>query len=134
MVFFFGKIKTGLYSGHVFFRTIAAIDARQNERRWAAVFSQARGGIADATPRLIFYCLVYAMGSIFFGYDGASFGGVQAMTPFINKFGAFSQTKRAYYLPSRTASLMNSLPLLGKFTGTVIVGPTIELFRQNTGV
>lgn len=48
------------------------------------------------------------------------------MTPFINKFGAFSETKRAYYLPSRTASLMNSLPLLGKFTGTVVVGPIIE--------
>lgn len=48
------------------------------------------------------------------------------MTPFINKFGSFSETKRTYYLPSRTASLMNSLPLLGKFTGTVIVGPIIE--------
>lgn len=48
------------------------------------------------------------------------------MTPFINKFGVFSETKRAFYLPSRTASLMNSLPLLGKFTGTVIVGPIIE--------
>lgn len=48
------------------------------------------------------------------------------MTPFINKFGVFSETKRAYYLPNRTASLMNSLPLLGKFTGTVIVGPIIE--------
>lgn len=48
------------------------------------------------------------------------------MTPFINKFGAFSEAKRAYYLPSSTASLMNSLPLLGKFTGTVIVGPIIE--------
>lgn len=58
--------------------------------------------------------------------DGASFGGVQAMTPFINKFGTFSETRQAYYLPSRTASLMNSLPLLGKFTGTVIVGPIIE--------
>lgn len=48
------------------------------------------------------------------------------MTPFINKFGEFSEKKRAYFLPSRTASLMNSLPLLGKFTGTVIVGPIIE--------
>lgn len=58
--------------------------------------------------------------------DGASFGGVQAMTPFVTKFGAFSESKQAYYLPSRTASLMNSLPLLGKFMGTVIVGPIIE--------
>lgn len=48
------------------------------------------------------------------------------MTPFMNKFGAYSATKRAYYLPSWTASLMNSLPLLGKFTGTVVVGPFVE--------
>lgn len=48
------------------------------------------------------------------------------MTPFMNKFGVYSESKKAYYLPSRTASLMNSLPLLGKFTGTVIVGPIIE--------
>lgn len=48
------------------------------------------------------------------------------MTPFMNKFGSYSAAKKAYYLPSRTASLMNSLPLLGKFTGTVVVGPIIE--------
>lgn len=48
------------------------------------------------------------------------------MTPFINKFGAYNAAKQAYYLPNRTASLMNSLPLLGKLLGTVIVGPIIE--------
>ncbi|KAI8180839.1 Major facilitator-type transporter ecdD [Colletotrichum sp. SAR 10_75] len=85
-----------------------------------------KAAFANATPRLMLYCLIYAMGSVFFGYDGASFGGVQAMTPFMNKFGSYSTTKKAYYLPSRTASLMNSLPLLGKFTGTVVVGPIIE--------
>ncbi|KAJ0337064.1 hypothetical protein COL922a_007191 [Colletotrichum nupharicola] len=85
-----------------------------------------KAAFANATPRLMLYCLIYAMGSVFFGYDGASFGGVQAMTPFMNKFGSYSATKKAYYLPSRTASLMNSLPLLGKFTGTVVVGPIIE--------
>ncbi|KAI8240710.1 Sugar transport protein 9 [Colletotrichum sp. SAR 10_99] len=84
-----------------------------------------KAAFANATPRLMLYCLIYAMGSVFFGYDGASFGGVQAMTPFMNKFGSYSATKKAYYLPSRTASLMNSLPLLGKFTGTVVV-PTYQ--------
>ncbi|CAI0643568.1 unnamed protein product, partial [Colletotrichum noveboracense] len=62
-----------------------------------------KAAFANATPRLMLYCLIYAMGSVFFGYDGASFGGVQVMTPF-----------------------MNNLPLLGKFTGTVVVGPIIE--------
>lgn len=58
--------------------------------------------------------------------DGASFGGVQAMTSFMEKFGSYSEVKNAYTLPEQTASLMNSLPLLGKFLGTVIVGPIIE--------
>lgn len=30
------------------------------------IFSS-KAGFANATPRLMFYCLVYAMGSIFFG-------------------------------------------------------------------
>ena len=48
------------------------------------------------------------------------------MTPFMEKFGAYSETKKMYSLPKETASLMNSLPLLGKFLGTVIIGPIIE--------
>ena len=48
------------------------------------------------------------------------------MTPFMKRFGTYSEAKKAYALPKETASLMNSLPLLGKFLGTVIIGPIIE--------
>ena len=44
----------------------------------------------------------------------------------MEKFGTYSEAKKTYALPKETASLMNSLPLLGKFLGTVIIGPIIE--------
>ncbi|EEU38246.1 uncharacterized protein NECHADRAFT_77023 [Fusarium vanettenii 77-13-4] len=87
-----------------------------------------KAAFAQATPSLMIFCTIYALGSIFFGYDGASFGGVQAMDPFLKTFGKWNKEKEAYYLPSDLQSLMNSLPLIGKFLGTVIVGPIIERF------
>ncbi|RSM08148.1 hypothetical protein CEP52_004872 [Fusarium oligoseptatum] len=87
-----------------------------------------KAAFAQATPRLMMFCTIYALGSIFFGYDGASFGGVQAMDPFLRTFGKWNKEKETYYLPSDLQSLMNSLPLIGKFLGTVIVGPIIERF------
>lgn len=60
--------------------------------------------------------------------DGASFGGVQAMDPFLKQFGTWDAETEEYYLPSSLQSLMNSIPLIGKFLGTVIVGPIIEKF------
>lgn len=50
------------------------------------------------------------------------------MTPFMERFGSFDDETGKYYLPSNTQSLMNSLPLIGKFLGTVIVGPIVEKF------
>lgn len=49
------------------------------------------------------------------------------MTPFMERFGSVDDTGKPY-LPSNTQSLMNSLPLIGKFLGTIIVGPIIEKF------
>ncbi|KAL3484024.1 general substrate transporter [Aspergillus germanicus] len=81
---------------------------------------------ADCTVPLIFICLLYSMGSIFFGDDGASFGGVQTFDPFLRKFGSWSEKKEAYAIPTHIVSMMNSLPLIGKFLGAVVVGPMIE--------
>lgn len=50
------------------------------------------------------------------------------MTPFLSRFGSYDDLEEKYFLPSNTQSLMNSLPLIGKFLGTVIVGPIIERF------
>jgi len=48
------------------------------------------------------------------------------MTPFLRQFGTFNETTRKWVLNANTQSLMNSLPLIGKFVGAVIVGPIIE--------
>lgn len=48
------------------------------------------------------------------------------MTPFLRRFGTYNAAKKTYKLPSDLQSLMNSLPLLGKFLGTILVGPVIE--------
>ncbi|KAM0328291.1 hypothetical protein ACHAPQ_007198 [Fusarium lateritium] len=48
------------------------------------------------------------------------------MDPFLKTFGSWNPDTEAYYLPSELQSLMNSLPLIGKFLGTIIVGPIIE--------
>lgn len=48
------------------------------------------------------------------------------MDPFLKSYGKWNPETEAYYLPSELQSLMNSLPLLGKFLGTIIVGPIIE--------
>ncbi|KAH8174172.1 sugar transporter domain-containing protein [Sarocladium implicatum] len=85
-----------------------------------------KAAFSQATPRLMVFCAIYALGSIFFGYDGASFGGVQAMDPFLRTFGHWDEVKEAYVLSRELQSLMNSIPLIGKFLGTVIVGPIIE--------
>lgn len=79
-----------------------------------------------ATPSLFFFCSIYAMGSIFFGYDSSSFSGVQAFGPFVRQFGSYNATTKKYALSSLTTSLMNSLPLLGKFLSAAAVGFIIE--------
>ncbi|GME47454.1 general substrate transporter [Neofusicoccum parvum] len=59
------------------------------------------------------------------GYDGASFAGVQAFKPFAKHFGA-CDSNGACALTPKIASLMNSLALVGKLAGTLIVGPLTE--------
>lgn len=64
----------------------------------------------------------------------ASFSGVQTFSPFLRQFGDYNEKKATWALPTRTVSLMNSLPLLGKFLGWMIVGPVIEPFGHRTSM
>lgn len=48
------------------------------------------------------------------------------MTPFLKQFGTYNEKTKKFYLPKDIQSLMNSIPLIGKFLGAVIVGPIIE--------
>ncbi|KAJ4299246.1 hypothetical protein N0V90_004490 [Kalmusia sp. IMI 367209] len=64
----------------------------------------------------------------------SSFGGVQAFQPFAKKFGSYNPSTKQWALPAKTASLMNSLPLIGKFIGTLICGPMIEKLGHRTSM
>ncbi|PLB49104.1 general substrate transporter [Aspergillus steynii IBT 23096] len=81
---------------------------------------------SECTTQLILICLLYSMGSIFFGSDGASFGGVQTFNPFVQRFGEYDSEKETWAIPTKIVSLINSLALIGKFIGAIIVGPIIE--------
>ncbi|KJR83459.1 sugar transporter [Sporothrix schenckii 1099-18] len=87
-----------------------------------------KAAFKTATPRLLFICIVYAFGSVFFGYDSASFSGVQAFSPFLRQFGTYSAKKNAYALTTQNSALLNSLPLLGKLVGSLAVGPSVERY------
>ncbi|KAL4914811.1 general substrate transporter [Aspergillus aurantiobrunneus] len=77
---------------------------------------------SECTASLLLICLLYSFGSIFF----ASFGGVQTFTPFVKKFGQYDEMTGGYAIPTKTVSLMNSLALIGKFIGALVVGPITE--------
>lgn len=48
------------------------------------------------------------------------------MAPFLRQFGERNEATGKYALNKTTQSLMNSIPLIGKFLGAIIVGPIIE--------
>lgn len=55
-----------------------------------------------------------AMCAFNFGYDVGTFGGVQAMTPFIHSFGSYNASTDSWALPGWLSSVMNAVPFLGK--------------------
>lgn len=87
-----------------------------------------KSAFKTVTPRLLFICIVYSFGSVFFGYDSASFSGVQAFSPFLHTFGTYNAKKNAYALTTQNSALLNSLPLLGKLVGSLAVGPSVERY------
>ncbi|KAK1217419.1 hypothetical protein PQX77_019959 [Marasmius sp. AFHP31] len=93
-----------------------------------------RGALGKLTPRLFFIVGLMSLGNIIYGYDTASFGGVQAIPAFGRQFGAFDSNLNRYALPARTSSLLTSLAFLGKLIGTIIVGPCTEKFGHRVGM
>ncbi|KAL6243838.1 maltose permease [Rhinocladiella similis] len=87
-----------------------------------------KSAIAFANYRLFLAIFIYSLGNIFYGFAAASFGGIQAMTPFARQFGVYFPETDTYGLRAKTASLMNSIPLIGKLVGTIIAGQWMERF------
>ncbi|KAK7054677.1 hypothetical protein VNI00_003140 [Paramarasmius palmivorus] len=86
------------------------------------------------TPRLFAITAFMALGNIIYGYDTASFGGVQAIPAFGKQFGEFDPTLNRYALSAYLSSLLTSLAFLGKLVGTIIIGPLTEHYGHKTGM
>ncbi|KIW33511.1 hypothetical protein, variant [Cladophialophora immunda] len=78
------------------------------------------------TPYLIFNCCVFLSGALMFGIDTGSFGSLQALPSFLDRFGILND-KGNHVLPPTRKALMNSLPWIGKIVGCFIVERLIEL-------
>ncbi|KAH8799679.1 hypothetical protein F5884DRAFT_863287 [Xylogone sp. PMI_703] len=62
------------------------------------------------------------------------FSGVQAMTPFIRRFGTYNVKTQTYAIPSYLTSIMNSFPYLGKLLGCWAAAPIAERFGRKKAV
>ncbi|KAG2420820.1 hypothetical protein HFD88_000434 [Aspergillus terreus] len=86
------------------------------------------------TPVVFFLTIYLSLATLNFGYDVGSFAGVQALTPFAKRFGHYDQTSETWALPSYLASLMNSLPFIGKLIGALTCGPIAEKYGRRVAV
>ncbi|KFX96367.1 hypothetical protein V490_03371 [Pseudogymnoascus sp. VKM F-3557] len=86
------------------------------------------------TPMMTFLAIYLSLAALNFGYDVGTFGGVQAMKAFVQKFGEFDEAKGKYALPTYLSSLMNSLPFVGKLIGALACGPISERYGRKTAV
>ncbi|KAH8881843.1 general substrate transporter [Thozetella sp. PMI_491] len=77
------------------------------------------------TPTLVFSVLAFLQGAILFGIDTGSFGSLQALPSFLSRFGV-QNPNGSYSLPAYRASLMNSLPWIGKISGCLGSEPVID--------
>ncbi|KAF9052175.1 general substrate transporter [Rhodocollybia butyracea] len=89
---------------------------------------------AAITPKLLAITLFLALGNVIYGYDTASFGGVQAIPAFGKQFGVFEPSLGQFALPAKTSSLLTSLAFAGKLIGTVIIGPCTERYGHRLGM
>ncbi|CAL5868250.1 uncharacterized protein PFLUO_LOCUS2474 [Penicillium psychrofluorescens] len=74
---------------------------------------------------LLFCILVYLQGALLFGIDTGSFGSLQALPSFLRRFGV-QNGEGDYELPTQRASLMNSVPWIGKLGGCFLIEPLID--------
>ncbi|RMJ11839.1 hypothetical protein CDV36_008500 [Fusarium kuroshium] len=70
----------------------------------------------QTTPYLLFNCAVFLQGAILFGIGTGSFGSLQALPSFLDRFGVENANGK-FVLPASRKALMNSLPWLGKILG-----------------
>ncbi|KIM95344.1 hypothetical protein OIDMADRAFT_45246 [Oidiodendron maius Zn] len=86
------------------------------------------------TPLMAFLAIYLSLAALNFGYDVGTFGGVQAMPYFIQKFGSYNSSTKKYALPAYMTSLLNSFPFFGKLIGALACGPISERWGRKSAV
>ncbi|KAJ5464666.1 uncharacterized protein N7458_000352 [Penicillium daleae] len=75
-----------------------------------------------------------AMCAFNFGYDVGTFGGVQAMTSFDQRFGKYNKSTGAWALPGWMSSVMTATPFLGKALGCMSGGWIAERWGRRMAI
>ncbi|KAJ5819609.1 hypothetical protein N7474_005200 [Penicillium riverlandense] len=75
-----------------------------------------------------------SLAALNFGYDVGTFSGVQAMDPFIRRFGSYDKVTQDYSIPGYLVSVMNSTPFIGKLIGALACGIVTERWGRRSAV
>ncbi|KAJ5624770.1 hypothetical protein N7510_001079 [Penicillium lagena] len=86
------------------------------------------------TPVTAFLTFYLSLAALNFGYDVGTFSGVQAMDPFIRRFGSYDKATQDYVIPGYLASVMNSTPFIGKLIGALACGIITERWGRRSAV
>ncbi|KAJ6437393.1 MFS transporter, SP family, sugar:H+ symporter [Purpureocillium lavendulum] len=82
--------------------------------------------IKEFTPMVLFMTFYLAVTAWNYGYDVSVFAGVQAMDPFVKRFGTYNAATQKYAIKSYLVSILNSFPYLGKLLGCWVATPLAE--------
>ncbi|TPX08530.1 uncharacterized protein E0L32_010017 [Thyridium curvatum] len=85
-------------------------------------------------PMLIFIMIYLAMCAFNFGYDVATFGGVQAMQSFGRRFGEQDPKTLKWALPGWLSSVMTATPFFGKALGCISCGWIAEKWGRRAAI
>ena len=80
------------------------------------------------------YCAFFSIGAFLFGYDMAYFGGVEAMTPFINLYGDKTDANGNKFFSASLLSLLTSLIQIGDLIGSLASGAVGFYFGRKGGL
>ncbi|ORY24565.1 general substrate transporter [Naematelia encephala] len=79
------------------------------------------------TPGIVWYTiLLFNLSSLYLGYDQVMFSALQATPSFLKDFGEVKNDTTL--LGAHQSSIMNSVPLVGKFLGCAVAAPINEKF------
>ncbi|KAK5163455.1 uncharacterized protein LTR77_010637 [Saxophila tyrrhenica] len=83
---------------------------------------------------LVFIMVYMAFCAFNFGFDVGTFSGVQAMAPFVQKFGHYDAQSDEYVLAGWLRSIMTATPFIGKALGAISCGMIAERWGRRAAI